>query len=91
MNKKVSFIVRLAIISAILWTLIWSGVKIWQNYTFEKGWSGFPYKYSVEISCDERGCEREWNYFNLIIDAAAVLAVSFLITLITYTAKKKLV
>ncbi len=89
MNKKIGFIIRLVIIFVILWTLIWSGVKVWQTYNRDPGWSGVPYKYSIEISCDDQGCEKEWEYLNLTIDIGIIFAVSTLITLFTYWINKK--
>jgi len=91
MNKKIGFLIRLIIIFAILWTLVWSGVKVWQAYSRDSGWSGVPYKYSMVIHCDEERCEKEWNYLNLTIDIWVVIAVSILITFFTYWVNKKVI
>ncbi len=87
--KKLEFIIKLTTITLLLWALIWSGTKVWQTYTRNTGWSGTPYKYSIETNCDERGCEKTWDYTNLTIDFAITLAISFLITLLTYWVGKK--
>jgi len=87
--KKTGFIIRWIIIFLIVWTLVWSGVKVGQGYFPDYSYSGFPYKYFYK-SCDEIKCNSTFNSTGLILDIAILLAVSLLITLFSYQAKKKI-
>jgi len=87
--KKTEFIIRAFIIFLIVWTLVWSGVKVWQGYAWDDGYSGFPYKYSHE-TCKEMECSSEFNLNNLLLDIGILLAASLVITLFSYRVKSSI-
>ncbi len=84
--KILAFLIRLFIIFLVVWTLVWSGVKVWQSYASNDGYSGFPYKYSQQ-TCTIRDCSTEFYLNNFLLDIGIILIASFLITLFSYEVK----